>query len=242
MAGSNRKLDMASEAQLADFMDAYFYKKSEAKRKNTPDWVSYKRIYDETLQKQGVDVIATTARGRFCIDEKAAIYYSNAMIPTFAFELDSLQGDDNDVLTDGWFVNDDLKTQYYMLIWSNVKCKKVKDKDNDKSVIWVRADVQHILKHDFTILEAMLISKVRLRKALEDNFHLDKVRLLKYAHELRDPKDKTGNIIYLNNSVKVQFSDQLKEQPVNAVVQKNFLKQYAQAMYYIGEDGFARIQ
>lgn len=231
---SFRGFDMASETQVAEFMDTYFYQKMEKRHK---DKISFTRIKDKDRQLQGIDVVVKTKDGTYNVDEKTAIYYSNAMIPTFAFELESLQGEHNNVATKGWFINNELKTDYYMLIWSNVKCTKSVE---DGKTIWIRKNVQQITVDDFTILEIMLIHRNVLKRAVQSDLKMDDIRLLELAKRIRA---KSGNGIEkkpLFAGINVQLSGQLSEKPVNLVIQKSYLKKYAQAMFYVGEDDYAR--
>lgn len=89
---SFRNQDMKAEKVLGDFMDAAFYSKI---RGNSGQDVQYKRFYSYNMQRQGVDV-KIEVRGKngikeYLIDEKAALYYSNKRISTFAFEVNSIQ-------------------------------------------------------------------------------------------------------------------------------------------------------
>lgn len=115
---SFRNQDMKAEQRLGEFMDTYFYSKLETDNKGI---LKCERIIDKELQMNGIDVCIETINGKIFLDEKAAIYYSNAMIPTFAFEINSIQTGHIEPVQ-GWFINDELQTQYYMLIWPNVKC------------------------------------------------------------------------------------------------------------------------
>ena len=99
---SYRKQDTKAEQQLAAFMDKYFYNKLDT---------TYKRVTDPEMQLKGVDVIIGSDSVK--IDEKASLYYSNVMIPTFVFELDFMSGN---VSHTGWYLNESLVTDYYMLI------------------------------------------------------------------------------------------------------------------------------
>lgn len=115
---SFRNQDMRAEQRLGEFMDAYFYSKLKSKN-GAP--ISFIRMSDRDSQLKGIDVCIETDGRKMLIDEKASVYYSNAMIPTFAFELDSIQRGHTEPVQ-GWFINDELMTEYYMLIWPNVKC------------------------------------------------------------------------------------------------------------------------
>lgn len=229
---SFRDQDMKAEQGLGEFMDAYFYSKLVKENK---DVLEYQRMSDKESQMSGIDVCIVTTNRKIFIDEKAAIYYSNAMIPTFAFEIDSIQTGHIEPIQ-GWFVNDGLQTQYYMLIWTNVRCVQEKSQ-------WVRIDVKNLKKTDYTIVEAMLIRKSDIRKALEQEGY-DKRRLVEYAKRLRasykGSEDKHEK--WISENAKILLSGQLAEKPVNVVVNKRLLGNLARRIYLISPDGYASIK
>ncbi len=226
---SFRKADMQAEKMLGNFMDHNFYSKLHDRN---GDLIDYERLIDKESQLQGIDVKINVDGRTLLIDEKASFYYSNAMIPTFAFEIDSIQ---KNRLVDGWFINDSLLTEYYMLIWPNVKCQK--DGDN-----WLRKNISEIKESDFTIIEAMLVEKKKLlAEVAKHGFPVS--RLKSYANEMRSRIDN-GNARAeetLDDDIRMVYSGFLAEKPVNAVLQKRLLKQIASAIYLISEDGYARI-
>ena len=229
---SLRNQDMKAEQGLGEFMDAYFYSKLE---KENREVLKCKRMSDKESQMSGIDVCIVTTKRKIFIDEKAAIYYSNAMIPTFAFEIDSIQTGHIEPIQ-GWFVNDELQTQYYMLIWTNVKCIQEKRQ-------WKRIDVKNLKKTDFTIVEAMLISKSDIRRALEKE-GFDKGRLVEYAKRLRASyiENEGKHEKKISENAKILLSGQLAEKPVNVVVHKRLLGDLAKRIYLISPDGYASIK
>lgn len=232
MTESLRQQDMHAENSLAEFMDSYLYS-----RMTSTDGSPFKftRMHDKEQQMKGVDVCIETGGKKILIDEKSSLYYSNAMIPTFAFELDSIQrGHRNPV--EGWFINDALMTEYYMLIWPNVKCE---NKDNT----WIRKDIGVLRKDDFTIVEAMLIPKIELRQKIEQ-IGYGKDRLVEYAKRLRQlyagsNEQKEEKI---SDEIKIMYSGRLAEKPVNLVIRKELLKESARKIYLISQDGYATIK
>ncbi len=228
---SFRNADMRAELELAKFMDSNFYSKLHDKNGNS---VNFRRRTDRDSQLQGIDIEIVVDDKTILIDEKASFYYSNLMIPTFAFEIDSIQSKGGTPIK-GWFVNENLRTEYYMLIWPNVKCHK-EGKD------WIRKDINNLNEKDFTIVEAMLVEKKKLLKEVEKHGFTAN-RLIEYTKEFR---------IRLNNSnerkeerldadINLVYSGFLYEKPINAVISKNVLKKIAAAIYLISEDGYARI-
>ena len=100
---SFRKQDMKLETELGSFLDEYLYPDI---LKQYKAYSKFIRIKDRQQQLQGIDVIIENGnKSTINIDEKASVYYSNAMIPTFAFEINSYQRDGNEPVI-GWLLND----------------------------------------------------------------------------------------------------------------------------------------
>lgn len=229
---SFRNQDMRAEQHLGEFMDTNFYSRLKDRNGNS---LNYTRMSDKESQMNGVDVCIELEGRRILIDEKATMYYSNAMIPTFAFELDSVQEGHSEPVQ-GWFVNDKLQTEYYMLIWPNVKCIQ-------RGNQWIRIDIKNLEKDDFTIIEAMLVRKTDIRSALEEKGY-DRKYLLEYARRIRSlySNDDARKEEKLTDDVKISFSGQLAEKPINLVIRKEFLKNLAKRIYLIASDGYATIK
>lgn len=88
--GSKRKEDMKAEQELGRFLDDYFYNRL----KEEHPTVCYERQYTKQTQMDGIDVVVQTDETPIMyIDEKVSIYYRNTMLPTFAFEINSIQKD-----------------------------------------------------------------------------------------------------------------------------------------------------
>ncbi len=231
MEESLRPHDTAAEKNLAEFMDRCFYSKLHDKEGKK---ILFERKTDRKSQLQGIDIELKVGNRSFLIDEKASFYYSNVMIPTFAFEIDSIQMGHIEPV-EGWFVNDNLRTKFYMLIWPNVKCVK-------ENTTWVRKDIKSLKSDDFTIVEAMLIDKDRLRREIEQR-GCSKQYLIEYARRLRQQmqngkEDKSEKVA---EGIKIRYSGKIAEKPINAVIQKSVLRSIASATYLIAEDGYAQI-
>ena len=232
MIESFRNQDMNAEHMLAAFMDEYFYSRL-VSQDGKP--LTFKRMDDKESQLRGIDVCIETGGRKIFIDEKASLYYSNAMIPTFAFELDSIQkGHDHPI--EGWFINDDLETEYYMLIWPNVRCTQERGQ-------WVRKEIRDIRREDFTIVESMMIKKSDIRDRLCKQGY-DRLHLIEYAKRYRELcEKKTGRQEEdILDGIKIMFSGQLAERPINLVIRKELLIEMAKRVYLISADGFATIK
>ena len=214
---SRRAADMSAESELAEFLDENLYSQLLCEGK----FLSIERMAEKEQQLQGIDVIAKTHASVAHIDEKAQLYYVNKDIPTFAFELQFLKGGR---VIDGWFLNDRLKTDYYLLIWPFASV----------------TDVKAIKKEDFTRLDALMISKKKLREELA-SLGFDKEALAAKASQLRRTrtygKITTGiQGVYYFASAPSKYA----EAPINIVVSKARLISLADARYEITKSGFAR--
>ena len=215
---SRRGADMAAEAELASFLDEYLYAPLLAEG----HFESIARVYDKEQQLKGVDVVVSTGKTTGNIDEKAQIYYVNKNLPTFAFELQFLKYGE---VIEGWFLNDRLSTDYYLLIWPQATTDSIYE----------------LTKETFTRLDALMVSKKKLRSRLEE-LGLSKEVLMRKAAERRCNriygKTATGHkgiYYYLSDSRKYV------EAPINIVISKDILQELATAHYEVTPQGFRRL-
>lgn len=229
LEGSKRKEDMRAEQELAKFLDKYFYRRLE---ESTTDLYCV-RHQEELTQKAGIDVaIHSPDAATMYIDEKVSIYYRNGMIPTFAFEVNSIQRKLGRRIP-GWLVNEDLKTTHYLLVWANVKC--------DNKTLKMK-EVKDITEDEFTVVEALLIKKETLLNFLESQ-----------DFPIRRITQKAESILKENNPNKERYSvgkddfyfyysQHIAEKPINVVILRKKLFELASRAYYIGQDGLARFK
>jgi hypothetical protein len=209
---SRKVIDMGAEQELAKFLDVYFY-----------DWLlkNYKFTYvkrnkDKQLQIQGVDVILESKDCNYNIDEKAQLYYINKSLPTFAFEVDFINR--NNELAQGWLFNNDLLTDYYFLIWPNA----------------TQNDLSKIKAEDFTTLDCLMISKKKIQSYLQSKGWSNK-RIFEKARELRNGTSSGKISIQGENDFYFYFSESkyYSEQPINIIIRKNVLIYLADQHYNI---------
>lgn len=215
---SRRKMDMAAESELAQFMDENLYELLLAEG----GFTDIHRVYDRETQLAGIDVVAKTEKSVAYIDEKAQLYYINKDLPTFAFELQSIN---RGIEREGWFLNDSLKTDFYLLIWPFANVDNVKN----------------LRKEAITHVDALLISKKKLREKLAQ-LSLDKSELQRKTNELRFSakygKTPTGRAgIYYYFSEPTNYA----ETPINIVIRRSYLEEIATAHYEVYPGGFRRL-
>lgn len=107
---SNRPEDSIQEQILSKFLFKGY--------QNTCLSGKLEKIDEKEKQLLGIDLEYHGEKGIKNIDEKAQLTYINQTLPTFAFELSSMQGDGAKYLSGGWlFANSDRnKTDYYFLV------------------------------------------------------------------------------------------------------------------------------
>ena len=113
------EMDLRNENDImAEFMKRYFYAKL-SNKDGTPV-KDFKRVTDIKEQKKGIDLTFTQDGIRYVVDEKAQMDYifNPEPLPTFSLEL--LNGSSGAL---GWFINNDLETEYYMFIWPHARTR-----------------------------------------------------------------------------------------------------------------------
>lgn len=215
---SRREIDMKAEQALAQFLDKNLY----SGLRSEGHFSSIIRETDSRRQKNGIDVSMSYRKVPIYIDEKASLYYINQNLPTFAFEL-TYRRHGKDWL--GWFLNDQLKTTHYLLLWPNA---------NTSELAVIQAD-------DFTTVDALLIRKSRLKEYLEP-IGLDDHTLLECTKILRQ-QGVIGRQSIPQDGMSLSVSDPAKysESPVNLVINKRILLDLADAHYRITAKGFHRL-
>ena len=108
-----RKRDTFVENELSKFLDKYLYSKSEI-------FSNFQRCSDQDSQFNGIDTIISIPKLGLTdikVDEKAQLNekYIGNPLPTFVLELTFINAVQN--IQEGWFIRDDLDTEYYLLIW-----------------------------------------------------------------------------------------------------------------------------
>lgn len=189
--------DKRKEELFGIWLDNHFYIKIAEK---------YKRITrntNEALQKKGVDVIIETKAGeKIYIDEKATLQYINKRIPTFAFEIkNSTSG------AQGWLYNPEYITDYYLLAWPNAIDDNIPNFES------------------FIDTEIMSIKRKNVIQLLADNgFTENKILNLVaiYKKQLTE-----RNRFEIAPGITINFNLFLAERPINVVIKKDLLKQYA---------------
>lgn len=205
--------DFKVAEEISDYTEQYLYN-------NIAN--SFKREEGKFKQKQGIDFTVEMNNERMYIDEKAAVYYVNKNLSTFAFELSYLNREEN--INTGWFLDDTLKTTHYHLMW-------LKTKNKDISPFEIK-------KEDISEIESMIVEKHTLRKHLEE-LGYDKNKLKNINKELRKTKDSRRNLN--NNNIYLVHTKGLSEGPINLVIKKTELSKIALLHMKISDKGVFKV-
>lgn len=214
---SLRYSDTLAEVEIGKFLDKYFYSEL------TNNDCSFNRVHDKSLQLKGIDVICEQKNGRiFYLDEKAQVHYINKNLPTFAFEVDSIQ---RGHLTQGWFLNPRYETTHYVLTWITAT------KDYDKTNILTFDNIQS--------LKVITVSRGKLLKHLNSIISLENIK--KKSCYLRENNcfgkgEKIGSIGHW------YYTNHLDERPINIVLYKHFLIDICNGHYTIDKDSFKALK
>lgn len=189
--------DKRKEELFGTWLDDHFYIRMLRMYK------SITRNSDVALQKQGVDVIVETNDGKtIYIDEKATLQYINKNIPTFAFEIRNTTSG-----AQGWLYNPNYITDYYLLAWPNATDERIPDAES------------------FFDTEIMSIKRSAVVQLLADN-GLTEERVLDLVQQYQSRLSET-NKFEIAPGITLNFNQFLAEKPINVVVKKSLLSQYA---------------
>ena len=209
--GSSFQMDLEREDVMAAFMRLNYYEKLQ---NDDGSPVEYRRVTEKEEQEAGVDVEFTQNGQKYIIDEKAQMdyIYNDKPLPTFALEILGVRG------SEGWFVKQDLKTQYYMFIWPH-------------------ADHKPLTLEGIEYAYYALVEKSRLQQEIESRYGA-RDRLLRYARNLMTgelgheqynkvyykdfPFDPQGYLVYTKSPTINQEGKE--EEPVNLVVRRSWLE------------------
>lgn len=212
---SSFAMDLKKENEImAEYMRINYYEKLLSGGGSRIE--GFQRITDLEEQKQGVDVIYTYNAVKYIVDEKAQMdyIYNEKPLPTFSLEL--LNGTSGAI---GWFVNDRLKTEYYMFIWPHAEGRPL-------SVDKIRYAYY------------ALVNKRKLQNAVECRFSKSKSQLLDYAKRMVSERmgeevyNKSGGCIGyrykergFDNCGYLYYTLNKEERPVNLVVRRKWLEE-----------------
>lgn len=202
-----RTKDMEAERELAKFLDKHLYSKDIFTRAERTD-SAYTQI-------EGSDIILTIPSLNIqdaVVDEKASIYYINKDLKTFVLEISFLNRGYQ--IQEGWFVNDQLSTQYYLMQWIKANV----------------ADPWQVKEGNITEIECVLVSKKKLKDYFEREGY-DKTRLIQLSQQMRASQQKM--LAPAGKPYRFFFTQNLAEKPVNILLNKEEYIRLGEFHYFV---------
>lgn len=202
---TRRISDSSAEREVAKYLDYHLY----YRLTKAPLYGQSQRTDTYAEQLAGSDVILHASGKTYIIDEKAQIYYINKSLPTFAFEVDSIQ---RGVRRSGWLYNDNLKTTHYLLIWPHAK----------------HTNHETLKTGDITKLDCICVEKTAIQGMLHKQ-GWSQERIEQESHRIRDTvtygRIDIGNpMFYLYHSKPARYS----ETPINIVMSRKAIESAAE--------------
>lgn len=198
---------MEAERELAKFLDKYLYTKEIFTRADRTD--------NATTQINGSDIIISIPSLGITdavVDEKASIYYINKDLKTFVLEVSFLNKSMH--YTDGWFIDNSLSTEYYLMQW-------------------IKADIDdpwQVKESNITEIECVLVSKSKLKDYfVQEGYHKEK--LLQIAQEMRSSHNP--KIIPPGKPYCFYYTSKLAEKPVNILLNKSEYIRLSEFHYFV---------
>lgn len=203
MVNSKRKEDLCLEKIMQQYFDKFYHFFN----------IPFTRTDDKELQLQGCDVKINGAKKENIVDEKCATDYFKKDLRTFSFELSFLRRNKNGEIerTNGWFLNDNLATQYYNLGYVRAESK------------------EDMLQEKIYSFECIFVSKKKLQKhilkqigyrTLQDlqNDFIDLYKSGKLSYN-----EKSNTYFAWKNGIKIVLSMSKAEKPISVLISKNKL-------------------
>lgn len=202
-----RSKDMEAERELAKFLDKHLYTKDIFTRSDRTD--------NAFTQIEGSDIIISIPSLGIrdaIVDEKASIYYINKDLRTFVLEISFLNRGYQ--IQEGWFVNDQLSTQYYLMQWIKANV----------------ADPWQVKEGNITEIECVLVSKKKLKDYFEREGY-DKTRLIQLSQQMRASQQKM--LAPSGKPYRFFFTQNLAEKPVNILLNKEEYIRLGEFHYFV---------
>lgn len=202
-----RSKDMEAERELAKFLDKHLYTKDIFTRSDRTD--------NASTQIDGSDIIISIPSLGIrdaIVDEKASIYYINKDLRTFVLEISFLNRGYQ--IQEGWFVNDQLSTQYYLMQWIKANV----------------ADPWQVKEGNITEIECVLVSKKKLKDYFEREGY-DKTRLIQLSQQMRASQQKM--LAPSGKPYRFFFTQNLAEKPVNILLNKEEYIRLGEFHYFV---------
>lgn len=198
---SKRDADEKKTEIVNQFLDKYLY---------TPE-NGFQNVYrnnSKDRQVLGVDIEFDYNNQHYVCDEKASTdeKYIKKYLSTFCLELSMINQDGN--LQIGWFVNDNMINNCYLMVWI------------DKAINNDITTVEDILQ-----AEIVLIRKEKLKEYFQERgWSFEKLR--RKAENIRNDMNDVENFgDFQENGMKFSFSRYLTEEPINVLLKREVYRE-----------------
>lgn len=212
------------EKCVGKWLDDHFYN-------NTEIFDETERVIDLARQVAGIDVVAKKNGQVLNIDEKVKYYKAlNTTIETIGFELVRTIRDGR--RTPGWFVDSQSRTTHYSLLSLYLKDRSEDPKaisyDNIDYIVNLLVNAREIKEVFANYLSTLPFSYKELIDIVMNGVG-DKVLPDGMTYKSDDYKAR----LFLTKDMWITYSKTFREQPVNLVVTRNFLKSLSKTSEYI---------
>lgn len=211
--------DQQIETITSEFLDEYFYSKFNK--------ATITRYSDTYHQFGGIDL--TINKTNF--DEKVKVYGClNKVQEYVSFEC-SIKNKGG-YISDGWFLNDSLSTDYYSIIGLSATVSNINDLTSANQitaadVLWVKkTDVADFILENGLSKEQLNLDVIELR----NKGNLNETDIFGYSTLDRNGKCR---LKYNHQNFWLTYSTQLKEKPVNIIFKRNTLEQLKHSRHFI---------
>lgn len=224
---SKREIDQQAENVVCGFLKKYLFDAMIANTHSSTravEWMN--QMLDKKRQLRGVDfqLYRTDKKEPYKIDAKAQVSVVNAGYPTFCQELLSYQ---NGYPVDGWFINDDLTTQFYAYTY-----------------IKAESDDQTLLSEDtIKSLYVIFVDKKVLRHYCKLCLGMDERTLRDCAKQISKHSGSKELSDFFKKMIpdkRIHFTEskELSEAPVNLIVSIDLLQELSIAQYEVDKNGY----
>ncbi len=230
-ARSLRYFDSIAEQEVARFLDSALYKSLEG------DW-SFKRTREREEQLQGIDCCWSNGDINYNVDEKAAIHYINQDLKTFVMECSFLRVDKTTkekIPTLGWFLNEELKTDAYLLCYIHAD-ERLYPVVQDKK--YMREYFKTLEAEDIEAVYCIFVRKSDIMAYLESQGY-SREALIERVKEYREvcETDAGEDVALQGRDFYLKFTRDLPEQPINLVFKRKKMEELAISRYMVHRDG-----
>ena len=201
-----RDIDKKIEFEVEKYCDTHLY----------GNGIFFRRCSNRDLQKSGIDgylSIPSLGIDKAPADEKVGIHYVNRPISTYLMELSQITSAGNEV--DGWFLSNESKTEYYILmyLWASVPGQY---REDDRKIV----DYEWALinRNNIGLVEYYIVSKRDIMKYLDD-CGFPEERLRRGVNYLRN--NPSVDKVETQYGFKFVISRSFRECPVNVCINKS---------------------